>query len=74
MQRRNGLYKVSKEGQCCTSPAQETAGDVFESDVCQQFHGTGSLEKMRMKKENCVTGNFVSARLDGSLVGDSFAG
>lgn len=55
--------------------------ETFLKVRCQQFHGAGSLErnfpghiwKMRMKKM-CVTGNFGSAQLDGSLVGDSFAG
>lgn len=51
--------------------------------MCQQFHGTGSLERNSFprahlenedEKKKCVTGNFVSAQLDGSLVGDSFAG
>lgn len=40
LQRRHSLYKVSKEAQCCASTAQETLLKV----MCQQFHGTGSLE------------------------------
>lgn len=70
MQRTRGLYKVRK------------LQGTFLKVMCQQFHGTGSLErnfpgqiwKMSMKRKMCVSGNFGSVGLDGSLVGDSFAG
>lgn len=58
------------------STARELQETVLKV-MCQQFHGAGSLErnfpehiwKMRMKKK-CVSENFGSGELDGSLVGD----
>lgn len=47
--------------------------------MCQQFHGTGSLERNSLprahlenedEKKMCVTGNFGCVQLDGSLVED----